>query len=118
MREIEFYTTASGRSPVLEFIERLPVKAAAHVIDVLNEVRSMVRLPAHVLKKLTGTGDLWEVRAQFGGDAYRLLGFFETGRLIVLVSGFVKKTRAVPAREISLAQQRRRDYWERNRRHG
>lgn len=81
-------------------------------------VQAEERVPVQYLKKLTGTGDLWELRVQFGGDAFRFLGFFESGVLIVLVSGFTKKTEEVPRREIALAQQRRRDYWERNRRDG
>jgi phage-related protein len=118
MREIDFYTTAAGHSPVRGFLNGLPTKAARKVWQVLDLVRTTDMVPPHVLKKLPGTGDLWEVRAQFGGNAYRLLGFFERGHLIVLVSGFVKKTEELPVREIALAQQRRRDYWERNRRDG
>jgi phage-related protein len=117
MREIRFYVTASGRRPALDFIKGLPEKQGHKVLKVLDAVRH-TEVPAQYLKKLKGTGDLWEVRAQFGGDAFRLLGFFETGRLVILVSGFVKKTEEVPAQEIDLAQKRRRDYWERNPRNG
>jgi phage-related protein len=118
MREIEFYVTAFGRCPVLEFLETLPPRAADKVATVMDAVREMEVVPAQYLKKLAGTGDLWEVRAQFGGNTYRLLGFWSGRRLVVLVSGFVKKTEEVPAREIALAQQRRRDYRERKRRDG
>lgn len=113
MREIEFYRTASGRCPVQEFIHALPGDAADRVANALEATREMERVPERYLKKLSGTGGLWEVRARHGGNAYRLLGFFEGGRLVVLVSGFAKKTEEVPAREIALAQQRRRDYQER-----
>ena len=57
-----------------------------------------------------GTDDLWEVRAEFGGDAYRLLGFWDAGRLIILTNGFAKKTQKTPTREIEIAEQRKRDY--------
>ena len=63
-----------------------------------------------ILQKLEGTDDLWEVRAEFGGDAFRLLGCWDAGRLVVLTNGFAKKTQKTPAREIELAEQRRRDY--------
>ena len=118
MREIEFYVTASGRCPVMEFIESLPSRSAEKVGWVLDAIRGMQVVPAQYLKKLPGTDGLWEVRAQVGGNAYRLLGFFDGGRLIVLVSGFAKKTEEVPARELDTAQQRRQDYWERSLRNG
>jgi phage-related protein len=118
MREIEFYVSGSGRCPVQEFLDSLPTKQARKIWTVLGMVRTMDFVPAEYLKKLTGTGDLWEVRAQHSGCAFRLLGFFQSGRLVVLVSGFVKKTEDVPVHEIALAQRRRRDYWERNRRNG
>jgi phage-related protein len=118
MRDVEFYVTVSGRCPVLDFIEALPEKQGRKVLRVLDAVRQTEMVPAQYLKKLKGTGDLWEVRAQSGGDAFRLLGFFESGRLVILVSGFIKKTEEVPAQEIALAQRRRRDYWERNPRNG
>lgn len=118
MREIELYVTASGRCPALEFIEGLPENAADKVVKVMDAIRHMQRVPEQHFKKLSGTGGLWEVRAQYGGNTYRLLGFWSGRRLVVLVSGFVKKKEGVPAREIALAHQRRRDYLERKQRDG
>ena len=73
----------------------------------------MPMVPRQYFKKLEGTDDLWEVRANFGGDAYRLLGFWDAGRLIILTNGFAKKTQKTPAREIEIAEQRKRDYFNR-----
>jgi phage-related protein len=77
---------------------------------VLRVVRDLPRVPEQYLKKLEGTDGLWEVRAEFGGDAFRLLGFWEAGRLIILTNGFAKKTQKTPQRELAIADQRRRDY--------
>lgn len=118
MREIEFCVSASGRCPVHEFLDGLPTKQARKIWTVLEMVGALDPVPAQYLKKLTGTDGLWEVRAQQGGRAFRLLCFFAGARLVVLVSGFVKKTEEVPLHEIRLAQQRRHDYWERNRTNG
>jgi len=49
-------------------------------------------VPERYLKKLAGTVDLWEIRAQAGGNSYRLLGFFDGPTLLILTSGFSKKT--------------------------
>jgi phage-related protein len=67
-------------------------------------------VPQQYFKKLEATDDLWEVRAEFGGNAFRLLGFWDEGRLIILTNGFAKKTQKTPEREIALAEQRKRDY--------
>jgi len=67
-------------------------------------------VPQQYLEKMEGTDDLWEVRAEFGGDAFRLLGFLDSGRLIILTNGFAKKTQKTPEREIALAEQRKRDH--------
>jgi len=77
---------------------------------VLRAVQELPRVPQQYFKKLAGRGDLWEVRAEFGSDAFRLLGFWDAGRLIILTNGFAKKTQKPPGRELTLAEQRKRDY--------
>jgi phage-related protein len=67
-------------------------------------------VPLQYFKKLAGREDIWEVRAQFGSDDYRLLGFFDGGALVILTNGFAKKTQKTPTQEIELAIRRKRDY--------
>jgi phage-related protein len=110
MREIQFYRNASGDCPVEEFLDGLGPKQAQKVAWVLKLVKELPLVPKQYLKKLEGTDDLWEVRAEFGGDAFRLLGFWDAGRLIILTNGFAKKTQKTPEREIALAAQRKRDH--------
>lgn len=110
MREICFYQTASGDCPVGDFLAGLGPKQARKVAWVLRAVKELLMVPPQYFKKLEGTEDIWEVRADFGGDAFRLLGFWDAGRLIILTNAFAKKTQKTPEREIELAQQRKRDY--------
>jgi phage-related protein len=110
MCEVQFYRNASGDCPVEEFLDDLGSKQAQKVAWVLKLVRELPLVPKQYLKKLEGTDQLWEIRTEFGGDAFRLLGFWDTGNLIILTSGFAKKTQKTPNREIELAAQRRRDY--------
>jgi phage-related protein len=81
---------------------------------VLRLVKELPVVPQQYFKKLEGTRDIWEVRADFGSDAFRLLGFWDEGRLIILTNGFAKKTQKTPGREIALAERRRRDYLNRS----
>ena len=110
MREIYFYRTASGGCPVEDFLAELGPKQAQKVAWVLRLVKELPMVPQQYLKKLEGTRDIWETRADFGGDAFRLLGFWDGGRFIILTNGFAKKTQKTPEREIALAEQRKRDY--------
>ena len=113
MREIRFYRTASGADPVRAFLSTLTPKQARKVAWVLRLVRTLDRVPIEYFKKVVDTKELWEVRIQYAGDLFRLLGFFDEGTLLILCSGFVKKTRKIPPREIELAEARRRDYFKR-----
>ena|SRR5829696_146311 len=110
MREIQYYQTWSGRSPVEEFIRSLPEKPRNKVVAALDVIERAETSSPGLFKKLSGTGGLWEVRVQHAGDTFRLLGFLDGPRLVVLVSGFAKKTTKVPVMEINLAQERRREY--------
>ena len=108
MIEIRFYRTEAGACPVEEFLDGLNAKQAQKVLWVLRAVRELPQVPKQYFKKLECTADLWEVRAEFGGDAFRLLGFWDAGRLVILTNGFAKKTQKMPEREIALAEQRKR----------
>ena len=114
MRNIVFYRTESGVSPIEDFLDSLSSKHAQKVAWELRLVEEIDSLPAQYFKKLPGTQDIWEVRVQAGSDIIRLLGFFFGSGSLVLTNGFAKKTRKVPAREIATAEHRKRDYLSRS----
>ncbi|MBM4169730.1 MAG: type II toxin-antitoxin system RelE/ParE family toxin [Ignavibacteria bacterium] len=113
MRVIVFYRTQTGNCPVEEFLDTLSDQDAQKVAWVLRLVERMDSVPVQYLKKLVGTDELWEVRAQSGGRRYRLLGLYDGRVLLVLTSGFSKKQQKTPRREIDLALRRRSDYLQR-----
>ncbi len=112
MKEIKFFITSSGRSPVEEFIDSLNFKEAKKVAWTLRLVRDLERVPEEYLKKLKGNNDIWEIRVQFGNNIFRFLGFYESNT-IILTNAFSKKTRKTPEKEIELAKQREKEYYER-----
>lgn len=109
VREVHFYRTESGDCPAEEFLDALTGKQAQKVVWVLRLVEELDPVPAQYLKKLADTDGLWEVRAQHGGNTFRLIGFFDAFRFVV-VGGFSKKTEKTPRQEIDVALSRRRDY--------
>jgi phage-related protein len=113
MRVIKFYRTKTGNCPVEDFLQSLPDKQSKKVTWTLRVVRDLEQVPTQYLKKLKSNDDIWEVRATLGNNTFRLLGFFDGPKLIVLTSGFAKKTNKVPKQEIETAEERKRDYYRR-----
>ena len=114
MREILFYTSAKGRSPIEEFLDSLSPKQARKVTWVMTLVETLEFVPTKYFKKLEGAKGIWEIRVDQGGDTFRLLGFLHMGNLVVLTNGFVKKSQKTPDGEIELAERRKADYLARN----
>ena len=110
MREVIFYKTASGKCPVEEFLDSLTGKQADKVTWTLSLVEELQIVPKQYFKKLIGTDDIWEVRVELGNDIFRLLGFFDSGSIVILTNGFAKRTQKTPLNEIVVAEERKRDY--------
>jgi phage-related protein len=113
MKRINFYRTKSGRYPVEEFLDSLSGKQAQKVAWVLQLIEDLDQSPRQYFKKLVNTDDIWEVRIQFGGNIFRLLGFLDGDELLILTSGFAKKTQKTPRQEIITAEKRKHDYFNR-----
>lgn len=110
MKSIIFYRTESGKCPVEEFLDSLPGKQAGKVTWVLRLIQGLDVIPKQYFKKLTNTDDIWEVRIQFGNNIFRILGFFDESKLIILNHAFAKKSQKTPKNEIKIAEQRKADY--------
>ena len=114
MRKILFYKTASGQSPIEDFLDQLSSKQAQKVTWVLWLIEELDRVPSNYFKKMVNTDDLWEVRIQTGGNIFRILGFLSKNNLIVLNHGFQKKTQKTPQKEIKIAEDRKKEYLNRD----
>lgn len=115
MRTINFYRTETGDCPIEEFLDSLPSKQAQKVAWVLRLIEELDLVPGQYFEKLVNTEDIWEVRVQFGGDIFRLLGFFAGSSLLILTNGFAKKSQKTPRQEIDLATRRKNEYLSRQR---
>jgi phage-related protein len=112
-RQIIFYESASDSCPVEEFLESLSPKQAQKTTWVLRIIEELPIIPTSYLKKLVNTDGIWEVRIVVGNNTFRLLGFFDGPRLIVLNHAFQKKTQKTPHQAIKIAEDRKKDYFER-----
>src|SRR5436305_1906625 len=112
---VESYKDEQGRSPIRQFLESLDERAQDDIAATIEYVRvhNVHAREPHV-KKIEGK--LWEMRVRSSKNAYRVLYFATSGRRIVLLHGFVKKTNKTPREEIKTAQARMVDYSKRNNR--
>ena len=61
---------------------------------------------------MSGTAGLWEIRTQVGNNIYRVFCCFDKGNLVILFSGFQKKTQKTPKKEIEKAQRLKKEYFD------
>ena len=111
---VEFYESASGCSPVQEFLEELKQSDPGDHAAVIRGLAKLRDRQYHrePLSKALGDG-LFELR-HVGRLNTRVLWFFMKGRRIIAVHGIRNKGRAIPARDLDTAQARMRDWKERN----
>jgi len=113
VREVNFYETESGKSPVVEFLNSLTGNQAKKITWVLELFEDTSIVPRQYFKKLENTDNIWEIRVIYSGDIFRILGFFEPNGNFLVTNGFVKKTQKTPLNEIRLAEDRKSIFMER-----
>ena len=103
----------SGECPIEVFLDSLPGKVAQKITWVLSIVEEFDSIPQKYFKKLTDEQNIYECRIDFGGNTYRLLGFFHVDNFVVLTNGFMKKTAKIPKEEIEVCKRRMQDFLDR-----
>jgi phage-related protein len=105
-----YYETPAGRWPVKEYLSGLDAKERARVtfdLDLLAEYGLDLGAPhARCVH-----GKLWELRTR-GRKQHRVFYFAVSGRRLVLLHAFTKKTPRTPPGEIDTAIRRAADYLE------
>jgi phage-related protein len=109
-RIVKYYETGNGKCPAKEFINSLAKAERKKVFWTLRLLERMEIVPVEYFKKLVGSEEIWEVRVQVSGNAYRIFSFFFKGNTVVLTNGYSKKSQKTDQREIDRAQQYRSDY--------
>jgi phage-related protein len=100
---IEYVILPNGRIPAREFVESLDDKAAARIDAFIERLRTYGnRMEGKFVKKLAD--HLFELRVKQFDRIFRVLFFYQPGRLVVVTSGFQKKTEQAPPAEIARAE--------------
>jgi len=101
---VHFYATATGAEPVRDWLRSLPAEERKIIGEDIKTVQFGWPLGLPIARKLAP--GLWEVRSRLATRIARVLFSVKDERM-VLLHGFIKKTRRTPAADIRLAQSRR-----------
>ncbi len=104
--EVRFYKTLLGREPVREWLRSLPPAARKAIGEDLKTVQFGWPLGMPLVRKLKP--DLWEVRTTISSGVARVL-FTTADAAMVLLHGFIKKSRKTPAPDLELAIRRMKE---------
>lgn len=94
-----------------DFFKVQEPKVQKKIIKILDIVEQIERIPQSYLKSIEGTNGLFEIRIQLGNNIFRIFCFFDGKRLVILLSGFQKKTQKTPKNEINRAIRIMADYY-------
>ncbi len=94
-----------------KFFKEQPQKVKDKIIKVLDIIEQIERIPITYLKYIEGTNGLFEIRVQLGNNIFRIFCFFDGNKLVVLLSGFQKKTPKTPRKEIKKAENLMKEYY-------
>lgn len=86
-----------------DLFKEQPRKVQDKIIKVLDILENVERVPVTYLKYVEGTNGLFEIRVQLGSNIFRIFCCFDGNKLVVLFSGFQKKTQKTPPKEIERA---------------
>ena len=112
--KIEFYETENGIKCIEDYLnsikdQKLKAKVL-HDIDLLKQFGTALRKP-HADYLDDG---IWELRTKQSSNIARTLYFTVSGKKIILLHGFVKKTPKTPVAELERAKNNKKDYLRRH----
>ena len=102
--KITFFTTASGRSPVLDYLQGLAKPERARLLAVLDQIErhgfDAVRVQFRQIE-----GKLWEIRA----SAHRVFYVLIEREEMVLLHAYKKQGQKLPLKEREVAMKRMKE---------
>ena len=115
-------TISAYKNYFRDFISSLTEAEARKVFYVIDMLKTQERVNAKFVKYLRD--EIFELRAEHGGNIFRVFfifddgnvvmlfnGFFDDGNVVMLFNGFQKKTQKTPQSEINKAIQIKNEYY-------
>lgn len=107
MFEVILYEDEKGISPVGEYIKKLTEKQQNKILAYIDRLVDLgFNLKRPTADSLGEGSGLYELRP----DRHRILYFFHKRTQIILLHAFLKRTEAIPQKEITIALKRKLDF--------
>ena len=92
-----------------DFISSISELEARKVFYVLDMLKMQERLSTKFVKHIED--GIFELRAEHGGNIFRVFFIFDEGNIVLLFNGFQKKSQKTPRKEIEQAKKLKNEYY-------
>ncbi len=94
----------------LDFIKTLRDNEIRKIDYILDLLKTQNRISTKFVKHIKD--GLYEIRAEYESNIYRIFFCFDDGKIVVLFNGFQKKSQKTPKSEIEKALKIKAEYYE------
>ena len=92
-----------------DFISSISEVEARKIFYVLDMLKMQERLSTKFVKHIED--GIFELRAEHGGNIFRVFFIFDEGNIVLLFNGFQKKSQKTPRKEIDQAKKLMNEYY-------
>lgn len=103
---VAFYRTSQGNEPVREWLKELDAAGRKIVGDDLQTLEYGWPIGMPLCRPISSHKGMWEVRCNLASGRIARVLFCIAGERMVLLHGFIKKSRKTPDHELKLAAKR------------
>lgn len=114
--KFESYRRKNGHDEFYEWLQTLPIKDKAKLLQVITDTQENGLLVAEHMKwirKIKSENNLYELRSKLSNNIQRALYFHVEADKYVITHGFTKKTQKTPSKEIKHAIEIRKEWFDR-----
>ncbi|MCO5278635.1 MAG: type II toxin-antitoxin system RelE/ParE family toxin [Saprospiraceae bacterium] len=86
-------------------------KVQDKIFKVIEIIEYYEHVPKTYLSPIKTYKGLYEARIKLGSNIWRVFCFFDEGKLVILLNGFVKKSQKTPQKEIDKAARLMQEYY-------
>lgn len=114
--QFESYRRLNGHDEFDEWLQKLPIKDRAKMLQVITDTQEQGLLVAQRMrwvKKIGSEKNLYKLRSKISSNIQRALYFHVEGSRYIITHGFTKKSQKTPIKEIKHALFIRKEWWSR-----
>ena len=105
-----FFSAVAGTEPARGWLQGLDKKDRIIIGEDIKTVEFGWPIGMPTCRSMAGHKDLWEVRSKLTHGRIARVLFFAYGGKMILLHGFIKKTRKIPDNDLDLAMKRKKEH--------